>query len=197
MSQKNIREFIRTVLKEERQQLDSAQVLSQWAHQGQKRRSGEPYFLHPQEVADIVKKYYNDHETYYTAMLHDALEDGIPLGNIEDEESFFNMLTSELPESSISSIDSIYNSVVDLTKQKDVDYIQYVTDLTTNPIAFRVKLADMMQNISDRPSERQLKKYVKTKNTLAERFKNQVPPGISKQHWLDFQKTIDRATQEQ
>jgi len=186
------RRFIKRLIKEIIE-LDSAQALSQWAHQGQKRRSGEPYFLHPQEVANIVRKYYDDNETYFTAMLHDALEDGIPLGNIDDAESFFNMLLSELPHSSIQVIDNIYNSVVDLTKPKKTNYLQYVTKLVSNPIAFRVKLADIMQNVSDLPSDRQLEKYVKTKIMLTEKFKDQVPPGISEQHWNDFKNEIEKA----
>lgn len=195
MSQKNIREFIRFILAEE-EYLDSAQILSQWAHQGQKRRSGEPYFLHPQEVANIIKKYYSDIETYYTAMLHDALEDGIPMGNIKDEDAFFDLLSTEASEATIENIDNIYNSVVDLTKPEGADYFSYVLKLTSNPIAFRVKLADMMQNVSDNPSERQLKKYVKTKNLLVDKFKNQAPPGISDSHWKSFKRTIDRASKE-
>ena len=193
MGQKCIREFVRIVLKEEKDKLDSAQILSQWAHQGQKRRSGEPYFLHPQEVANIVKRYYSDIETYYTAMLHDALEDGIPMGNIEDENAFFDLLTSEASEATIQNIDNIYNSVVDLTKPEGADYFSYVLKLANNPIAFRVKLADMMQNISDNPSERQMAKYVKTKNLLVDQFKDSPPPGISNSHWESFKRTVDYA----
>jgi (p)ppGpp synthase/HD superfamily hydrolase len=149
--------------------------------------------LHPQEVADIVKKYYSDNETYYTAMLHDALEDGIPLGNIENEEEFFNILAAEIPDSSIESIDKIYNSVVDLTKTTGSDYFSYVINLSGNPVAFRVKLADMMQNISDNPSERQLIKYAKTKDLLVQKFNEEAPDGISARHWDDFKRTIEAA----
>jgi len=195
MSQKKIREFIRLVIKEESQQLDSAQVLSQWAHHGQKRRSGEPYFLHPQEVANIITQYYDDEETYYAAMLHDALEDGIPLGNIKDEQTFFDILAGELPEASVETIDKIYNSIVDLTKPAGSDYYSYVSNLTGNPIAFRVKLADMMQNISDNPSKKQLQKYVKAKDLLVDKFNDKAPPGISQVHWESFKMVISNAQQ--
>lgn len=193
MNDYNIRSFIKHALREN-QNLDSAQVLSQYAHRDQKRRSGEPYFLHPQEVADIVNRYYGDTVTYYTAMLHDALEDGIPLGNIEDEDHFFDLLVDELPESEIESADQIYSSVQALTKiNKHQPYLEYIDSVITDEFAFRVKLADMMQNISDSPSKNQLKKYVKTKDHLIDKFKNQAPPGISDSHWQDFQRVIDNA----
>ena len=142
----------------------------------------------------IVKKYYTDVATYYAAMLHDALEDGIPLGNIENEEEFFSMLAAELPAAEIDQIDDIYNSVVDLTKPEGADYFSYVINLTKNPIAFRVKLADMMQNISDNPSERQIKKYVKAKNLLVDKFGDKPPTGINAAHWRAFKKTVDDAS---
>ena len=114
----------------------------------------------------------------------------MPLG----ERSFFDVLTNELPAESINSIDTIYNSVVDLTRPDGVDYFSYIENLTSNPIAFRVKLADMMQNISDNPSKRQLEKYAKTKNLLVDKFNDKPPPGISAAHWKSFKGTIKNAT---
>ena len=195
MSKKLLREFVFTLLSEN-SELDSAQVMSQYAHRNQKRRTGEPYFLHPQEVANIVKNYYSDVETYYTAMLHDALEDGIPLGNIEDEKSFFDMLESELPDESIESIDKIYNSVVDMTKPIGADYFEYIISLLENPVALRVKISDMMQNISDSPSPNQVLKYSKAKDVLVDYFNGSTPSGISKKHWLDFISTVEKASQD-
>ena len=193
MSYINIREFIRLVIKEDVEKLDSAQILSQYAHRDQKRRSGEPYFLHPQEVANIVSRYYNDTGTYYTALLHDAIEDGIPLGNIEDEDTFFDLLISEIPENNIKLADKIYNSVIALTKKGNEEYSNYIIDLTNDVYAFRVKLADIMQNISDNPSDKQILKYVKAKDLLLQKFGKESPTGISNQHWLDFQNEIEKA----
>jgi (p)ppGpp synthase/HD superfamily hydrolase len=190
-----IRDFIKYSLKEN-QSLDSAQVLSQYAHRDQKRRSGKPYFLHPQEVANIVKVYYTDTVTYYTAMLHDALEDGIPLGNINDEDHFFDLLVDELPEADFELAEPIYSAVQSMTKQQDKSYIEYVDSLTHNEHALRVKLADVMQNISDNPSPRQIKKYANAKSFLVNKFNNKPPPGISTQHWNDFKKTVDNVKEE-
>ena len=45
------------------------------AHEGQLRASGEPYFVHPIEVARIVVELKLDESTIKTALLHDTVED--------------------------------------------------------------------------------------------------------------------------
>lgn len=50
-------------------------VLTQQAHQGQTRASGEPYFQHSLAVANILADLRLDHETIAAAVLHDVLED--------------------------------------------------------------------------------------------------------------------------
>jgi len=53
----------------------SAYVLAAKAHQGQLRKSGEPYLTHPIAVAKILADLEMDVDTIATALLHDALED--------------------------------------------------------------------------------------------------------------------------
>ncbi|MBS1707663.1 MAG: bifunctional (p)ppGpp synthetase/guanosine-3',5'-bis(diphosphate) 3'-pyrophosphohydrolase [Armatimonadetes bacterium] len=45
------------------------------AHEGQLRKSGEPYILHPIEVAEIVAELGMDVDSVVAAILHDVLED--------------------------------------------------------------------------------------------------------------------------
>lgn len=45
------------------------------AHSGMKRKSGEPYILHPIEVALIASKLTSDEEVISAAVLHDTVED--------------------------------------------------------------------------------------------------------------------------
>jgi guanosine-3',5'-bis(diphosphate) 3'-pyrophosphohydrolase len=45
------------------------------AHDGQTRRSGEPYVTHPLAVAQILQDMHMDHQSLMAAMLHDVIED--------------------------------------------------------------------------------------------------------------------------
>lgn len=45
------------------------------AHEGQFRRSGDPYIIHPVAVANILADLHMDHETLMAALLHDVIED--------------------------------------------------------------------------------------------------------------------------
>jgi|MDSW01.1.fsa_nt_gb GTP diphosphokinase / guanosine-3',5'-bis(diphosphate) 3'-diphosphatase len=55
--------------------IKEALLLAQRAHEGQTRSSGEPYYLHPLAVADILAEMKLDTITLITALLHDTLED--------------------------------------------------------------------------------------------------------------------------
>ncbi|KJV94997.1 HD domain protein [Orientia tsutsugamushi str. UT76] len=44
-------------------------------HSNQKRDTGEPYYMHPLEVAYMVADYSFETDTIITAILHDTLED--------------------------------------------------------------------------------------------------------------------------
>ena len=55
--------------------LRSAYRLGAEAHEGQRRKSGEPYIQHPLAVTNILVEMRMDHETLIAAMLHDVIED--------------------------------------------------------------------------------------------------------------------------
>jgi GTP pyrophosphokinase len=59
----------------EAQVLTQAVQMARDAHLGQKRVSGEPYYLHALAVAEILNDLKLDYETLAAAMLHDVVED--------------------------------------------------------------------------------------------------------------------------
>jgi GTP diphosphokinase / guanosine-3',5'-bis(diphosphate) 3'-diphosphatase len=68
------------------------------AHEGQLRRSGEPYISHPMAVAGIVAELGLDAPTVVAALLHDAVEDtGVTL----------EMLSSEFGEQVAAVVDGV------------------------------------------------------------------------------------------
>lgn len=64
-----------------------AYEFSERMHQGQKRRSGEPYFVHPVEVAKIITNMKLDVPSVVTGLLHDTVED--TLTSLEQIEKGF------------------------------------------------------------------------------------------------------------
>ena len=56
--------------------VEKAYEFSKKAHEGQKRYSGEPYFIHPEATAKTLAEYGMDATTIAAGLLHDAVEDG-------------------------------------------------------------------------------------------------------------------------
>jgi guanosine-3',5'-bis(diphosphate) 3'-pyrophosphohydrolase len=55
--------------------IEKAYLFSEKAHEGQMRRSGEPYISHPLNVAGILADLHLDIDTIVTGLLHDTVED--------------------------------------------------------------------------------------------------------------------------
>ena len=52
-----------------------AYFYAEQAHDGQRRKSGEPYVTHPLAVANVLAGMHMDHQSLMAAMLHDVIED--------------------------------------------------------------------------------------------------------------------------
>ena len=63
------------VSKKETELINKAYKFAESAHAGQKRLSGDPYFIHVFETAKILSKLGMDTQTVVAGLLHDALED--------------------------------------------------------------------------------------------------------------------------
>src|SRR6476619_8041627 len=74
------------------------------AHQGQRRRSGEPYITHPFAVADLLADLHLDAQTLIAAILHDVIEDTPTLK--EEINTRFGREVAELVDG-VSKLDQI------------------------------------------------------------------------------------------
>jgi GTP pyrophosphokinase len=74
------------------------------AHDGQRRRSGEPYITHPVAVADLLADLHLDAQTLIAAILHDVMED---TPTVKDEiTTRFGVEVAELVDG-VSKLDQI------------------------------------------------------------------------------------------
>ena len=64
-----------TMDKEDVEPIKRAFAIAREAHEGQFRRSGEPYIIHPVQVAKILYELGMDSESMIAALLHDVVED--------------------------------------------------------------------------------------------------------------------------
>ena len=73
----DVLEKVKTYIKsnKELKVIDKAYQLAHEKHEGQYRKSGEPYIVHPLNVALILTDIYADYETISAGLLHDVLED--------------------------------------------------------------------------------------------------------------------------
>ena len=60
---------------EEVEIIKKAYYYAERLHDGQTRQSGEPYIIHPLNVAYILSNIYADRDTICAGLLHDVLED--------------------------------------------------------------------------------------------------------------------------
>ena len=67
--------------------IERAYHFAEEAHAGQRRKSGEPYFVHPVYVASILTELMIDPPTIAAALLHDTVEDceSVTLQGLQNE----------------------------------------------------------------------------------------------------------------
>ena len=112
------------------------------AHTGQRRRSGEPYIIHPLAVANILADMRLDHQSLMAAMLHDVIEDtGIP--KIALAEQFGDVVT-ELVDG-VSKLTHI--KFESKEEQQAENFQKMVLAMAKDIRVMLVKLADRLHNL--------------------------------------------------
>lgn len=136
--------------------LEDAIILASRSHAGQTDKLGEPYILHPIRVMSKL----SDQAARIVAVLHDVIEDTA-------------VSIDEIRKAGASQ--EIIDALLILTKDEEKDYTQYLRDVNGNPLARRVKLADIEDNedperLNKLPKEtrkRLEKKYSKAREELS------------------------------
>lgn len=111
------------------------------AHEGQKRRNGEPYIIHPVAVAEIVVEMGLDTDSICAALLHDCIEDtefgykeienkfGTPVAELVDGVTRLGMLRYSKEQEQFEDLRKMF-----LAMAKDIRVIM-------------IKLADRLHNM--------------------------------------------------
>ena len=96
------------------------------AHHGQVDKAGMPYIFHPMHLAEAM----DDEVSCCVALLHDT---------VEDTDITFADLEAIFPK-------DVLDALKLLTHRDGTDYFEYVRAIRENPVAVKVKLADIAHN---------------------------------------------------
>lgn len=122
--------------------LNRAYVFSMKAHGSQKRASGDPYFIHPLEVAGILTDYRLDVDTIITALLHDTIEDTEVTA--EDIEEAFGENVQRL----VSGVTKLTQIELQSSHTKQAENLRKLVIAMSDDIrVLLVKLADRLHNM--------------------------------------------------
>ena len=103
------------------------------AHKDDRDKGGYPYVFHPFYLATQM----DDEESTCAALLHDVMEDH------GDRYSFDDLAQAGFPEPVIHALHL-------LTHEDGVPYMDYIKALAKDPIARKVKMADLKHNMDTR-----------------------------------------------
>ncbi len=110
--------------------LDDAIQLARRAHEGQLDKSGRPYIAHPLRVMGHLR---DEHERM-VAVLHDVVEDtGVTLDDL----------------AALGCPADVLDAVGAISKRPGESQADYLARVMANPLALRVKRADIADNMSD------------------------------------------------
>ena len=130
-------------------------------HKEQFRKSGEPYIIHPIQVAIILTTIYADSDTICAALLHDVLEDT----NCTDEqmEELFGTEVTRLVQG-VTKLSKINFST---ENEYLIDYYKkIIVGISEDVRVIIVKLADRLHNMRTLWALPEAKQKVKAKESL-------------------------------
>jgi GTP pyrophosphokinase len=123
--------------------IKKAYVYSAKVHQGQIRKSGEPYLVHPLEVAGILAEMRLDEASIVTGLLHDTIED--TLATKEEIGELFGVEIAELVDG-VTKLSQFSAGNTQEEKQAE-NFRKMVVAMAKDIRVLLVKLADRTHNM--------------------------------------------------
>jgi len=122
--------------------LREAYDYSMEAHAEQKRASGDPYFMHPLEVAEILTEMNLDTNTIITGLLHDTVED--TLATIDEIEARFGKEIALLVDG-VTKLSRIEMPTEEVREAEN--FRKFLLAMSNDIRVLLVKLADRLHNM--------------------------------------------------
>ena len=127
---------------EDLSQIQAAYHFSESAHEGQFRKSGEPYIAHPLAVASILGQWHLDSQALTAALLHDVVEDTEVTKNEIAEQ--FGRPVAELVDG-VSKLDRIQFDTQE--KAQAENFRKMLLAMARDVRVMLIKLADRLHNM--------------------------------------------------
>lgn len=125
--------------------IKKAYVYSAKVHQGQIRKSGEPYLVHPLEVAGILAQLKLDEASIVTGLLHDTIED--TLATAEELTELFGTEVAQLVDG-VTKLSKFSASASMTQEEKQAEnFRKMIIAMAQDIRVILVKLADRTHNM--------------------------------------------------
>ena len=146
---------------DERDMLERAFRFADAAHKGVTRKSGEPYIIHPVEVAIILADLRMDGETLCAALLHDT---------IEDTDVTYQDVATEFNENVAALVDGVTKitriEVESLSDKQAATIRKMFVAMSKDIRVIVIKLADRLHNMRTLSALKEDRRIFKARETL-------------------------------
>ena len=152
---------VREYNSEEAEMIKKAYHYAEKLHEGQYRQSGEPYIIHPLNVAYILACIYADRDTICAGLLHDTLEDT-------------NVTKTQIAHDFNPTIANLVDGVTKISKmnfstkqeQNLANTRKIITGITDDVRIIIIKLADRLHNMRTLEYKKEVKQKENSIETL-------------------------------
>ncbi len=137
----------RELSEEERETLRKAYAIAEYAHEGDLRLSGEPFFEHPKEVARILTRLKVDIPSIAAGLLHDTVEDSHGKVTLEMLKEEFGKDIARIVDG-VTKVSRINAPVGNVKARMKLETIQKMLFAMAEDVrVIFVKLADRLHNM--------------------------------------------------